>query len=104
MAFTHVRKFNYQNATSGKQYEVVLLQNADGTIDGKGVLLGTDKINSDPNHDNTKVAFVVLTAQAAKVFGTERNGWKTDDHLKLASIYDASNKAAAGALLSTLLV
>lgn len=104
MAFSSLRKFNYQNPTSGKQYDVTLLQNADGTVDGKGILLGTDKICSSPEILNTRVSFVVLTAQAGKAFGLERVDRKTTDHLKLAAIFDASNRAGAGALLSTLLV
>lgn len=101
MAFADIRKFQYQNPTSGKIYEAVLKQLADGTIDGVGILLGTNKINSDPSNDNTKVTFVVRTAVKADVFGPAA---KTDTHLATATLYDAANKAGVGALLSTLLV
>jgi len=104
MAFNKIRKFIYRNDSSGKMYEVSLEQQSDGTVNGKGLLLGTNKINSDPDHDNTKVTFVALTANKDDIFGVEGNGWRPDAHLILAAIYDASNKAGAGALLSTLLV
>lgn len=103
MAFAHIRKFLYQNPSSGNVYEVSLEQQADGTINAKGLRLGTNKINSDPDHDNTKVTFVVRTASAGVVFAEERSGWRNDAHLATAAIYDASNKAGAGALLSTIL-
>lgn len=104
MSFPHVRKMLYQNPSSGKNYEVVLKLNANGTVDGEGLLLGTNKVNSDPDFNNTSVTFVVLTAKASKVFGEERSGWVSNTALASAAIYDASNRAAAGALLSTLLV
>jgi hypothetical protein len=106
MAFGHIRKFVFQNPASGKIYEVVIKLNTDGTVDGVGLLLGTNKINSDPDFDNAgKVTFVVLTASANKVFGDEKLGVRlTTAALDNAAIYDVSNRGAAGAQLSTLLV
>jgi hypothetical protein len=102
------RKFEYQNPTSGKLYEVTLLQNADGTVDGKGLLQGTNRNAGDPEIDNTKVTFVVITTQQGVPFGFEglmgTTTYKTKEHLMTAAIYDASNRGGAGALLSTLLV
>jgi hypothetical protein len=104
MAFPHIRKFLYQNPTSGNYYEVSLEQQASGAVNGKGLRLGTNKINSDPDHDNTKISFVVLTANLAAVMGTQDGEtWRDDTFLATAAIYNASNPAGAGALLSTLL-
>jgi hypothetical protein len=97
----NVRKFEFQNPSSGKNYEVVLMEDTSGAIVGKGVLLGTNKFNSDPTLGNTTVAFVVVTASVATVFGTAA---KTDAFLTAATIYHASNPAGTAALLGTLLV
>lgn len=101
MSFADIRKLTYQNATSGKFYEVVYKLSANASVDVVGYLLGTNRINSDPTFDNTKVTAVVLTSKVGDVFGTAA---KADAHLATAAIYDASNRAGAGALLSTLLV
>lgn len=97
----NVRKFEFQNVASGKIYEVVLRQATNGAVTGRGVLLGTNKYNSDPITGNTTVALVVLTSALANVFGVAA---KTDPFLVAAAIYDASNPAGAGAELGTLLV
>ena len=97
----NVRKFLYQNQSSGKKYEVIFTEATNGAVSGVGRLLGTNMIGSEPQFDNTEVAFVVLTTQVGKVFGT---GKVTDSQLHTGAYYDASNPAAAGALLSTLLV
>lgn len=104
MAFVHIRKFVFQNPTSGKNYEVSLQLNADGTGDGKALLLGVDKITSSPDISNTKISFVVVTSHISKVFGSERNGWKHESVIKQGAYFDASNKAGAGATLASLLV
>lgn len=96
-----IRKMLFKNASSGKVYEVAFKQATNGDVSGVGRLLGTGKINSDPGYDNTEVSFVVLTSKVAKVFGT---GATIDSELAQGAYYDASNKAGAGALLSTLLV
>ncbi len=97
-----VRKFVFQNATSLKLYEVVLTQAAPGgAITGRGLLLGTSKVNSDPALDNTEVTFVVLTAQVGKVFGAEK---AHDTALSQGAFFNVSNPAGVGAALSTLLV
>lgn len=97
-----VRKFVFQNATSGKLYEVVLTQASPaGAITGRGLLLGTSKINSDPALDNTEVTFVVLTASVGKVFGSAK---QHDTALAQGAYFNATNPAGVGAALSTLLV
>jgi len=101
MAFPDIRKITYQNPTSGKIYEVVYKRQTNDNIDITAYLLGTNRVNSDPTFDNTRVSAVVITTKIADVFG--RN-CKADTHLATAAIYDASNRAGVGALLSTLLV
>lgn len=101
MAFARIRTFAFQNVSSGKIYDVKLSRQADGSVTGKGLLRGTNQINSDPAFDNTKVTFVVVTASLADVFGTAA---KTESHLHQASIYHATTPGSAGAALSTLLV
>lgn len=97
----NVRKFEFQNASSGKVYEVVLKQATNGAVTGRGVLLGTNKFNSDPITGNTVIALVVVTASLADVFGTAA---KTDPYMIAAAIYHATDPAQAGAALGTLLV
>lgn len=102
MAFPDIRKFMFQNASSGKIYEVILSKDSAGAITGLGRLLGTNQINSDPAIDNAgEVTFVVLTAQVGKVFGTSV---QHESALAHAAYFNASNPAGAGAALSTLLV
>lgn len=98
---SQVRKFLFQNASSGKIYEVVILQATDNSVSGVGRLLGTNAMGGDPTYDNTEISFVVITAQVGKVFGTAT---QLDSALHYAAYYDASNVGGAGAALSTLLV
>lgn len=97
----NIRKFQFQNPTSGKIYEVALYEATNGSVSGRGVLLGTNKINSDPMLGNTVVTFVVVTVSLANVFGTAA---KNDEFLTAATIYNASAPGGAAALLGTLLV
>lgn len=100
MAFPAIRKFLYQNPTSTKLYEVVLKRNSNGTVNGIGYLLGTNKINSDPVFDNAETTFVIITGAETDPFNFNLH----DTYLAQAPIYNASNPAGAGVALSTLLV
>jgi len=97
----NIRKFEFQNPSSGKIYEVVLKEGTSKAITGRGVLLGTNKFNSDPTTGNTVITLVVVTASIADVFGTAA---KPDCYLTAATIYHASNPASSAALLGTILV
>jgi hypothetical protein len=110
-ALGDIRKFQYQNPTSGKVYSVCFKRNLDETVDVVATLIGDDnagfgtttatQVNDDPEYDNTEVAAVVITTKVGTVFGVLA---KTDEFLATAAIYDASVRGAGGALLSTLAV
>lgn len=108
MATKSIRKFVYRNPSSGKVYEIVFKRAADGSASFVGKLLGTGKVNSDPSYDNTEVTGVVLTSAVSAVFKNARKSASAscyqDAYLAAAAIYDASNPAAGGALLSTIAV
>jgi hypothetical protein len=97
----NIRKFEFQNPSSGKIYEVALYEGTTSAVTGRGVLLGTNRINSDPITGNTVITFVVVTASLADVFGVSA---KTDEYMVAATIYNASNPGGAAALLGTILV
>lgn len=111
-ALADLRKLPFQNASSGKIYEVTLFRNVDESITFTGYLVGTksggfggttfNQTNDDPAFDNAnEVSGVVLTANIADVFGKAR---RTDAYLVQASIFNSSNPAGSGALLSTICV
>lgn len=105
MAQNDIRKFVFQNPSSGNTYEAALLRNSDGSVSGVGRQIGTNgaqRINSDPEFDNTEITFVVLTSALAATLGPDRT-IKTDSYLSQAAIYHATNPAGTGAALSTLL-
>jgi hypothetical protein len=100
MALPHIRKFLFKNASSTKVYEIALLQQSDGTVDGVARLLGTAVQGSVPQHGATEVSFVVLATKVAIAMDPET----PVAELSYAAYYDASNPAAGGAALSTLAV
>jgi hypothetical protein len=107
MALPHIRKFLFKNASSEKVYEVALLQQSDGTVDGVARLLGTAGTpsasftqGSTPGHAYTEVAFVVVTGSVATVMDPE----VPVAELSYAAYYHATDPAQAGAALSTLAV
>jgi len=104
-----IRKFVFQNSASSKVWEVTLGRDSTGAISGVGRQIGAlggfgnanqNSQDSSPGYDNTEVTFVVLTARLADAMGPAH---KLDSYLAHRSMYDASNPAAGGALLSTLL-
>jgi len=94
-----IRCFNFQT-TSGNIYEVVIKRNADATLTGVGRLVGANRFDGAPTFDNTETSFVVITALVGTVFGPAA---RLDSYLSRSAMYDASNPAAGGAALSTLL-
>jgi hypothetical protein len=107
MALPHIRKFLFKNASSEKVYEVALLQQSDGTVDGVARLLGTAGTpsatftqGSTPGHAYTEVSFVVLATAVSIVMDPE----VPVSELSYAAYYDVNNPAAGGAALSTLAV
>lgn len=101
MAMNDIRTMNFQT-TDGDVYEVVIKRNADASITGVGRKLGVaTKFGSVPTYNLTEISFVVLTSAIATVFGPAA---RLDSYLCHAAIFDASNPAAGGAALTTLLV
>lgn len=94
------RKMLFQNASSGKIWEVTFTRSSAGAVSGVGRLQGTNLVGGSPDHANTEVSFVVLTSHVAKIIGTAP---KHDSALAYAAYYDASDVGGAGAALSTLL-